>query len=65
MSYNLGIRTAASQYPIVRWTLTECVVCKAEVWVPGKRSLNPAACADHEAATGNIAAYLEQITDVG
>ena len=65
MSYNFGIRTAPKQFPVVRWTQFQCVVCHSMIWIPGKPTGDPVACADHEASIGNVAAYLESITDRG
>ena len=65
MSYQFGIRTAEQQLPQVRWSQRQCVVCKSLIWIPGTPNGDPVACADHQAGVGNIAAYLESITDVG
>ena len=65
MSYQFGIRTGPQQLPKVRWSQRQCVMCKALIWIPGPPNGDPVACADHEASIGNLAAYLESITDRG
>ncbi len=61
MSYVAGIRT---DLPAVRWNRHECIVCKEQVWVPGPRTDDNAACSDHDgvAVIGNLTTYLESIT---